>query len=131
VSDATAGGALLPLLTPETAAGLDAALGYAGGTHTLGDVLETILAGGAMLHEREGAAIVTEFLEYPRRRVLNFWLATGELDAVIALSRELLERAKNEWGCQEAVFLGRRGWEKALTSEGWAREPMVLMSRQL
>lgn len=118
-------------MDPGVAAGLDAALGYAGGTHTLGDVLQAILAGEAHLHEAEGAAIVTEVLVAPRNRTLNFWLATGELQAVVALSREVMERAKREWGCDKAVFLGRRGWAKALEAEGWTKEPMVLMSRQL
>jgi hypothetical protein len=117
-------------VTPEIANGLDAALGYAGGTHTLGDVLSAVLDGRATLHETEGAAIVTEFIEYPRRRVLNFWLATGALGPVIELSRRVMEWGKGE-GCAEAVFLGRRGWVKALEGEGWTQEPMVLMSRQL
>lgn len=111
--------------------GLAKALAYAGGTHTVGDVLRAVLAGDAQLHETDRAAIVTEVYTYPRKRVVNFWLATGELNEVIRLSHEVMEKAKNEWGCEGAIFTGRRGWEPVLTADGWNAEPMVLMSRQL
>lgn len=117
-------------MSPETAAGLEAALGYSGGTHTLGDVCQAILAGEAQLHEAPGAAIVTEIKASPRSLEVNFWLATGELDAVIALSEKVMNEAR-AIGCTRAVFAGRRGWAKALAQEGWTLEPMVLMSRNL
>lgn len=118
-------------MTAETAKGIERALAHANGTHTVGDVLRAILAGDAQLHETQDATIITEIHTYPRKRVVNFWLATGELDAVIALSHDVMKRAKEEWGCSGAVFQGRHGWEKVLTRDGWVRDPMVLMSREI
>lgn len=109
--------------------GLKEALQYSGGTHTLGDVLQRVTEDHAQLWETENAAIVTEVYDYPRQRVVHFWLATGELHAVIELSNHVLEWAKRI-GCERATLAGRRGWVRALADEGW--EPMLtLMGREV
>jgi hypothetical protein len=109
--------------------GLARALSYAGGTHTLDDVADALERGDAQLHESEGAVIITEIQQYPQMRVCHFWLATGELEPVVALSRQVLEWAK-EQGCTRATLSGRKGWVKVLASEGWA--PMLtLMGREV
>lgn len=116
-------------MSPSHLAGLVEALEYGGGTHTIEDVLRQIEAGKAKLWVRRDALIVTEIHQTPRAKVLHFWLATGSLDEVVALSREVLEWGKQE-GCEQATLAGRRGWERVLASEGWA--PMLtLMGRVL
>ena len=102
--------------------GLALALEYAGGTHTLEDVAEMVKAGRAQVWTAENACIVTEVQDFPRKRVLHFWLATGDLGLVIALSRDVLDWGKSI-GCASATLSGRRGWEKVLASEGWS--PML------
>ena len=107
--------------------GLEEALRRGGDTHTVEDVLDQLSMGEARLFENEDALIVVEIHDSPCKRVLHFWLATGELEAVVELSREVLAWAK-EWGCKEATLAGRRGWEKVLASEGWA--PMLTVMRR-
>lgn len=112
------------MTTPSLLADLDRALAYAGGTHTLGDVLRQILAGTAQLWEAEDAVIVTEVHDYPRMRVVHFWLAAGRLDAVVDLSHRVLNWAKGA-GCARATLAGRKGWERVLAADGW--EPMLIV----
>lgn len=103
------------------------ALEHGGGTHSLNDVLAQIEKGDAQLWQNEGGVIVTEMKDTPNKRVVHFWLAAGELESVVALSKDVLAWAK-EKGCEQATLAGRRGWERVLASEGWA--PMLtVMSR--
>jgi hypothetical protein len=110
-------------------AGLVEALERGGSTHAVEDVLREIEKGEAQLWEADGALIVTEIHDTPRKRLLHFWIATGELEPVIALSHRALEWAK-EQGCTQATLAGRKGWEKALASEGWS-PTLILMSREV
>ena len=105
------------------------ALARAGGTHTIHDVLDQCQEGKARMWHREGAVIVTEVYEYPQTKVIHFWLAGGELKSVIALSREVLDWARAN-GCKRATLAGRKGWTKALASEAWHPE-LVLMGKEL
>lgn len=108
--------------------GLRKALELSGGTHTLDDVVNQVEAGNARVWHNEDACIVTEVNDTPRKRVLHFWLATGELDAVNALSEEILVWGKAQ-GCDMATLVGRRGWDRA-APEGWT-PVMTLMTRGL
>lgn len=99
--------------------GLEEALAYGGGTHTILDVLDQIQRGEAQIWANEEACIITEVHAYPRAKVLHFWLTTGALDAVLALEDEALAWGR-EQGCTSATLAGRRGWERVLASHGWA-----------
>lgn len=112
------------------APGLQKALDLAGNTHTLYDVVEQIQRGDAQLWTQDEALIVTEVLQYPQRKAVRFWLATGELLDCIRLSRQIVKWAKNE-GCSLAIIEGRRGWVRALRDEeGWT-EKMTVLTREL
>lgn len=117
-------------MTELTLAGLEEALGHGIGTHTVGDVVQQILEGNAQLWEELDALIVTEVQQTPRRRVLHFWLATGDMRAVVDLHERILRWGREEMGCDVATLSGRRGWTRALEAHGW--EPaMTVLSRDL
>ena len=118
------------MMTEHSIAGIEKALEAGGGTHTVGDVVRQILAGDAQLWEDEDALIVTEINVYPRKALVHFWLATGELDAVVRLSHRVLEWATDTMGCDGATLSGRKGWVKALKGEGW-NEMVTVMERPL
>lgn len=109
------------------ASGLLKALALGGDTHSLADVEAQIKAGDAQLWTADDALIVTEVNIYPRKRVLHFWLATGELKPVVELSKRALEWGKGV-GCEYATIAGRSGWERALKHEGWS--PMLTYMRK-
>lgn len=109
--------------------GLEKALKLGGDTHTVRDVVEMILDNRAQIWIVGNALIVTEVLQFPRKRVLRFWLATGNGEDCIAVSRRVLEWGK-EQGCDLAMITGRRGWVRALRDEGWT-ETMTVLTQEL
>lgn len=115
-------------MKPEHYEGLKDALAHGGGSHTIADVAELIRQGHAQLWTSEGAAIVTEVHDTPQLRRLHFWLATGELPAVIELSEKIIEWGRAQ-GCHRATLAGRRGWERALGPK-W-RPELTVMGRDL
>lgn len=120
------------MLSERHLAGLEEALQRGGGTHDLSHVLAAVQRGDAQLwlDSLDGdAVIVTEVHCAPNEKELHFWLASGTLDSVIALSNKVMEWGR-ERGCTVATLSGRRGWIKALAPEGW--EPLTVnMARRL
>jgi hypothetical protein len=106
-------------------AGIEQALSYSGGTHTLEDVLSQIERGEAQLWTAEDALIITEVHNAPRLRELHVWITTGELDAVLQLFDEQVEPWAREMGCAQVAFTGRRGWARALRGRGWITDMVV------
>ena len=62
--------------------------------------------------------IVTEIVVYPRKRVLNLFLAGGELDQIVDMNNDITAWAvKND--CTAGTMSGRIGWKKVLEPLGW------------
>lgn len=125
---------------PCTDAGIDSArirvligsaLAYAGGTHTVADVLDAISRGDAQLWSGPNSCIVTEIDRQPRQSILNFFLAAG-----IASELEAMEPGIVAWGrtqgCTDARFVGRKGWAKSfLPRKGWHVADLIIMEKSL
>ena len=62
--------------------------------------------------------IVTEIVIYPRKKVLNIFLAGGELDQILDMDHDVKNWAK-EHGCTAATMSGRIGWKKPLKPLNW------------
>ena len=92
---------------------INAALAYSGHSHTLDDVAEVVRKGDAQFWHAEDAGLVTEIIEYPRRRTLRFWLAGGDLNTLKDIEKDAIQWSKT-WGCVASEIVGRRGWVKAL-----------------
>lgn len=113
---------------------IESALAYGGGTHTYDDVVEMIAAGQAMLWTGPASVAITEIIQHPQRRVLNIWLAGGEAPGVLPEMEKILpiilDWARKQ-GCTQAIFLGRKGWEKTfLARTGWDF-PLVMATKDL
>lgn len=116
-------------VTEDHLRGLEEALHHGGDTHRLQDVLAAVARGDAQLWTEGPCIIVTEVNDTPVERELHFWLAAGTLDEVIALSNKVMEWGR-EQGCTVASLCGRRGWTRALATEGWGHQ-MVVMGQRL
>lgn len=113
---------------------IDSALAFNGGTHTFEDVADMIAAGTAMLWTGPASVCVTEIIEYPQKKVLNIFLAGGDAPGVLPEMEKILpiilDWAKGQ-GCQQAIFTGRKGWEKTFLARcGWDF-PLVMASKDL
>jgi hypothetical protein len=95
---------------------LERALLQGGPTHTLGDVADRIKDNRAQFWGRDDGMIVTEYLQFPLMRMVNYWLVAGVLRDCLALQAEIDAQARAD-GCDFAVATGRRGWARA--APGW------------
>lgn len=100
---------------------IERALRHSGGTHSFEDVKEAIEQGLMQLWPVPGGCIVTEILQFPRRRVLNVFLGGGDMAQLLDLHESVIAWAR-EQGCDAVRASGRWGWKRVLPKHGW--EPM-------
>lgn len=90
-----------------------------------------VAAGHAQFWPGPASVIITEIVDYPRKRVCHFFLAAGNLSELEAMTPIVLDWAKAK-GCVAASFIGRRGWLRTFVSRlGWQESPVVLMEKPL
>jgi hypothetical protein len=104
---------------------IEAALKYGGNTHTFEDVRDMILAGTAQIWPAPRGCAVSEVITYPRKRVLNVWLAAGEMDQIIDMIDSAIAWGKSQ-GCDAMTLSGRVGWQKVLAKHGFKPTMMTL-----
>ena len=83
------------------------------GCYTLEDVWDEIENNRAQFWPMPNSAVVTQVLEFPRKRVLRIWLAGGELHELRRAIAHAEEYALHR-GCTEVEIDGRKGWARAL-----------------
>tara|TARA_R110000796_G_scaffold246478_1_gene371293 strand:+ start:1542 stop:1916 length:375 start_codon:yes stop_codon:yes gene_type:complete len=84
-------------------------------THDFEDIKEGVLNGRYHLWHGEDACIITEFIEYPKYRVLNVFLGGGDLKRLMIM-RKSVEKFGKETGCKKLIGSGRKGWARVFTS---------------
>jgi hypothetical protein len=98
---------------------LEDALGHSGGTHLIEDVAKAIGEGKLQLWLGERSAGVSEILVFPRKRVLNLFLAGGDLEELKSL-RAGVEAFARGCACDGVMFSGRLT-QAARRASGWNR----------
>ncbi len=103
-------------MSPEAVSALlSEALAHAHGTHQLDDVVKGVAEGRLRLWIGDGSVAVTEFVQYPQRRVLNVFLAAGDFDE-LDRCKPGMEAFARGGGASAVMFYGRAGGRAA-----WAR----------
>jgi hypothetical protein len=97
---------------------MEAALELSGGTHLFQDVVECVKLGSMQFWNAPKGCMVTEILDYPRKKVFHVFLAGGDLEQIKDFSDSMIFFAKAN-GCSAMTLAGRRGWIKALDDLGW------------
>jgi hypothetical protein len=105
---------------------IEAALDYCHGTHTIEDVEAGLVAGQYTFWPGLRSAIITEVWQYPRQRFLHIPYAGGELDELRTMVKRLLYPYAFLMGCSRITLTGRRGWERALKTDGWQADMVCL-----
>lgn len=90
---------------------IQAALDHAGNLFALEDIWKELSLGRAQFWPGNECALVTEIKQYPRKRVLNVWLAGGKLEELMVMSNYIREYAKR-CQCDAMTIQGRPGWQK-------------------
>jgi hypothetical protein len=107
-----------------------AALEYDGDTHGIEDVLALVATGECQFWPGEKSAIITEIVRHPKKTVLHFWLAGGDLQELEAMSARIEEWAR-EQGCQRITLAGRKGWARTFL-QGRGYEPQwAVLAKEL
>jgi len=97
---------------------IESALEYSGGTHVFEDIVRGIGNGKMQLWPAPKGCLVTEIIDYPRKRVLNVFLGGGEFEQLADMHTDVIAWAKSH-GCVGAMITGRKGWERAYRPYGW------------
>ena len=110
---------------------LERALPYTGGTHNLDDIREAVQSGQMQCWPGVESVVITEIVDTPQKRLLNFFLAAGNLQEIRTLYHTIFDWAKS-YGCDSAVILGRHGWERTFLTrdEGWEKK-LILYEKDL
>jgi hypothetical protein len=94
------------------------ALEYSHGTHDLSDIFKGIGDGQYQLWPSSKGCLVTEILQYPKKKVFHVFLGGGEMDQLMDMHEAVIGFAK-ELGCTELTMSGRAGWARQLKKWGW------------
>lgn len=99
---------------------IERALKHADGSHTFDDVRDLVESGRLQFWPGPSSVVITEIIEYPRYKVLNFFLAGGNLVELEAMYPKIEEWGRSV-GCDRAALTGRKGWERSFLTqkEGW------------
>jgi len=108
---------------------IEAALEHSNGTHEYEDIVEGLIRGRYQLWPAPEGCIVTEILTFPRRKILNIFLASGNLNQILVMHDDLYDWAKAR-GCDGGMMTGRPGWERVLEKDGWKRK-WVTMTKDI
>lgn len=108
---------------------IEAALKHSGGTHTFDDVEKAINEGIMQLWPASNSAAVTEIIQYARKKVLNVFLAGGDLEEIMNGIGAVTEWAKAQ-GCDSVTLYGRKGWERVLDAHGF-NPVMIVLERKV
>ena len=98
---------------------IEAALRYSHGTHLFEDVVVELINQRAQLWPFEKSALVTEINVFPRKKVLNMWLAGGNMRELLSKEPGVVAWGKRQ-GCETSVlFGGRKGWIRSMSHLGY------------
>lgn len=109
---------------------IEAALQYADDLYAIEDVEGFIVREEALFWPGQACACVTQWLWFPRRKVLNYWLAGGAMDELLTRMMPAIERwALEHHDCTDFSVSGRPGWARAMAPHGFAPRWQVLSKR--
>ena len=95
-------------------------------TYNWSDVVENVKQGRWYLLTLPNSALLIEFLEYPRKRVLYVLAAGGNLEEIIKSESDVISIAKAK-DCSSIEVRGRLGFEKvAKKYKGWKKQYTVI-----
>jgi len=94
-----------------------------GDLYGIEDVERRIMDGEVLFWPGKRCAAITEFLEFPKARILNFWLLGGDLRELLEDMHPVIEDFARKMGCKRLTGVygkGRRGWSRVLEKHGYA-----------
>ena len=109
---------------------LEDALDYAHGTFDINDVFNDVVNGTAQFWPGKNSAVVTQIVPYPRKKVLHFFLAGGDIKELEEMEPGIIEWAKSQ-GCEAITLTGRPGWTKSFLQDIGYKCTQVQMFKEI
>ena len=109
---------------------IEASLKYCYGTHTLADVADGIASGQFQFWPSERCAVITEILEYPQAKALNFFLVGGDGKELVERMEPMIVAWAKSIGCTRVAQVGRKGWSRVLEPKGY-RPVLTMMIKEI
>lgn len=98
---------------------LEDALIHDGGFYSIKDIAEYVERGEAHLWAGEHSAAVTQWWFFPKDKVLNLWLAGGDLAELVERMFPAAEVWAAERGATRIMLAGRPGWQRVFAPKGF------------
>ena len=109
---------------------LEDALEYAHGTFDINDVFNDVVNGTAQFWPGKNSAVVTQIVPYPKKKVLHFFLAGGDIKELEEMEPGIIEWAKSQ-GCEAITLTGRPGWTKSFLQDIGYKCTQVQMFKEI
>ena len=95
-------------------------------TYNWEDVVENVRQARWYLLALPNSALLIEFLEYPRKRILYVLAAGGKLEEIVKAESDVISIAKSK-ECNSIEIRGRLGFEKVTSKiKGWKKQYTVI-----
>ena len=95
-------------------------------TYNWEDVVENVRQARWYLLALPNSALLIEFLEYPRKRILYVLAAGGKLEEIVKAESDVISIAKSK-ECNSIEVRGRLGFEKVTSKiKGWKKQYTVI-----
>jgi len=98
---------------------IEAAVEHCRETHSIEDIEEGIEQGVYRFFAMPNCAAVVRIIEYPRKKVINYFLVGGDLDELMNKMEPHLTAWAKSQGCTGATLVGRAGWLRVLGKHGY------------
>lgn len=98
-------------------------------TYNWEDVVENVRQARWYLLALPNSALLIEFLEYPRKRILYVLAAGGKLEEIIKAENDVISIGKSK-ECDSIEIRGRLGFEKVTSKiKGWKKQYTVISKK--
>lgn len=97
---------------------IELSLAHADDSFTFDDIVAMTLSGRLQFWDFEDCFCFTEIIEFPQYKNFHFFIAGGDLEAILSL-KPFFQDVAQDYGCKYLTFAGRKGWERALKTAGW------------
>ena len=105
---------------------LQKALDLMGNTYSLEDVVAMIDSGVMQSFAKNDTWVVTQIIDFPRKRVLELFLIVGDLEDLEEIYNDAVAFAQMQ-GCTLMRGFGRPGWKKFAEPRGWTNGTTVYL----
>jgi hypothetical protein len=94
-------------------------------THDFAGLVKMVINGEAQFWPMPHAFLITELVQYPRRKICRIGIAGGRMQDLLALHDKVVAFARHE-GCDEIEIIGRRGWLRVF-GHPWRFKQIVMV----